>query len=73
MSGSGLVVLGRLVGVDPVEHAGALADLDEISVGIAEIAPYLGFAVEWFGKELCPFGFGVGVERCDVGDAHVQK
>jgi hypothetical protein len=30
-----LVVLGRAVGVDAVGHAGGLADLDEISVGIA--------------------------------------
>jgi hypothetical protein len=30
-----LVVLGRPVGVDAVEHAGGLADLDDVSVGIA--------------------------------------
>jgi len=26
-----------------------------------------------FGKELRPFGFGVGVESYDVGNPHVQK
>jgi len=55
------------------EHAGGLADLDEVAVWVAEIAPDLGFAVDWFGEELCPFGFGVGVERGDVGDPHVQE
>jgi hypothetical protein len=30
-----LVVLGRPVGEDAVEHAGGLADLDEVTVGIA--------------------------------------
>jgi hypothetical protein len=33
--GGVLVVLGRPVGVDAVEHAGGLADFDEVSVGIA--------------------------------------
>jgi len=46
-------------------------DLDELAVGVASIAPCLGLAVRLFGKKLCPSGFGVGVERCGVGDAHV--
>ena len=59
------------VGVDAVEHAGGLSNLDKVSVGVAQIAPYLRFAVKWLGKELCSFGFGVGVERRDVGDPHI--
>jgi hypothetical protein len=68
-----LDVLGRSVGVEAVEHAGGLSNLDKVDVGVAQTAPYLGLAVKWLGKELCPFGFSVGVERRYVGNPHVKN
>lgn len=58
-----LAVLGMPVGVDALEHAGGLSDLDKVSVGVAQIAPYLRFAVKWLGKKLCPFGFAATNRR----------
>jgi hypothetical protein len=78
LSAAGLLRLGwsasgGRVGEDAFEHAGGLAHLDQVAVGVAQVATYLGFSVEWFGKELCAFGFGIGIKGCDVGDTHVQK
>jgi hypothetical protein len=64
---------GGRVGEDAFEHAGGLAHLDEVAVGIAQVASYLGFSVEWFGKKLCAFGFGIGITGCAVGDPRIQK
>ena len=50
-----------------------LADLDEVAVGIAQIAPRLGLMHLGFNEELRTQTFPTFVALCNVRDADVHK
>src|ERR1035438_2363349 len=50
-----------------------LADLDQVTVGIAQVATKLWAAIYGRGQKQGSFGTPVFVDLLDVGDAHIQE
>jgi len=66
--------LGRVRRASLLQEASfCLADLDQVTVGIAQVATKLWAAIYGRGQEQGSFGTPVFVDLLDVGDAHIQE
>src|SRR3984885_6386736 len=73
LPGSAREILRALRGEVAVQQAGGLADLDQVPVGVAQVAADLRAAVDRRRHELCPLRLPVLVAGLDVRDPQVHE
>src|SRR5260370_42519216 len=68
-----MVASARWGGRGSVQKSGRLADLDQVTVGVADVRADFAPVILGRGQELSAFGRPLLVDLGDVRDAHVEE